>query len=740
MAEKRGGCLSYEFAREGDERVLRFDCEDCPFFPSLEDNEAVMSAVVDALIENPSATRIVLSQKRDYEYGYEQVSMLSEMAKVQSQLARQRFLFVGREPAVFVRLKNILYHMLKADPVGAYYEVRALHDSEKSKGSASAVFLEEALRSIEASRLLVAARKLSYTPGSREIYRGIFRPEIRPDFMFTRLMSSLPLNAEEIDSYSVHDTEVSIFRLPNAVQKLYHFVPPEFKLSEDKYELLDEARNIISEHKPTRSEFIDPERMRQVFFNVGNDLIDELAERKGVRLRTKEIEELASILARYTVGFGLIEVLLRDERIQDITVNSPMGRLPAFVVHQEHDECMTNIIPTSNDGDSWATKLRLISGRPLDEANPILDADLLLPGARARVAALSSPLNPSGIAFAFRRHRDMPWTLPLFVRNRMITPLAAGLLSFLVDGSRTLLVAGTRSAGKTSFLGALMTEVMRSYRLITVEDTLELPVHALKRLNYNIQSLKVASALSQGTPESSAEDGIRSTLRLGDSGLIVGEVRSSEAKALYEAMRIGALANVVAGTIHGDSPYGVFDRVVNDLGVPATSFKATDVIIVANPIRSPDGLHRFRRVVQITEVGKLWQRDPLVENGFADLLKYDARSDMLEPSASLLNGDSEVLKSVASNIKEWAGSWDAVWDNVLLRAQVKEALVAVSDKLAMPEVLEAGFVVSANDEFHRVADRVKEESGALDSKRIFFEWNEWLRKRVKQGSEQSIKK
>src|SRR3989338_2469801 len=110
MADKRGGCLDYEFARESDERVLRFDCEECPFFPSLEDNEAVMSAVVDALIENPSTTRVVLSQKRDYEYDYEQTSMLAEVAKIQSQLARQRFLFVGREPSVFVQLKNILYH------------------------------------------------------------------------------------------------------------------------------------------------------------------------------------------------------------------------------------------------------------------------------------------------------------------------------------------------------------------------------------------------------------------------------------------------------------------------------------------------------------------------------------------------------------------------------------------------------------------------------------------------------
>ena len=62
------------------------------------------------------------------------------------------------------------------------------------------------------------------------------------------------------------------------------------------------------------------------------------------------------------------------------------------------------------------------------------------------------------------------------------------------------------------------------------------------------------------------EDALRTALRLGDSAIIVGEVRSVEAKVLYEAMRIGAAGNVVMGTIHADSAYAVWDRVVNDLG------------------------------------------------------------------------------------------------------------------------------------------------------------------------------
>ena len=728
--------LDYTFSKEGDEQVLRFDCEKSPFFPSLEDNELIMGAVIDALSENITATRVILQQKRDYEYDQSQTQLLKSISKLKKYLSRQRFFMLDKtKTELYVALKKIFYSMLRTDPVRAYYELCEIKNNEnkKSGGGSSriSIFLSKIIRLFDSAELIDLAKKHEYRKGSRAIYRQIFSPSIKPDFMFTKLMAAYPVNAEEIDSYSDNGTEISVFKLPDSVQKLYHINPPEFRLSEDKYDLLDQARSVISEHKPERSEFVDPERIRTVFYNVGADLLDELSAEKDIKIRSKEIDQLAEILVRYTIGFGLIEILLRDQKVQDVTVNSPMGMLPAFIVHQDHDDCTTNIIPTANEGDSWATKLRLASGRPLDEANPILDTELVLPKARARVAAITSPLNPSGLAYAFRRHRDKPWTLPLFISTKMMTPLAAGLISFLVDGSRTMLVAGTRSAGKTSLLGSLMTEVMRKNRMITIEDTLELPVPALKKLRYNIQSLKVAGALSKGNDETNADAGIRSTLRLGDSGLIVGEVRSTEARALYESMRVGALANIVAGTIHGDSPYGVFDRVVNDLEVPRTSFKATDIIIIANPLRSADGLSRYRRLIQITEVGKYWQNDPQSENGFIDLMRYDSKIDRVEPTDDLISGDSEIMKSIAANVKEWAGSWDAVWENVMLRSKIKETLVKTASTTNMPDLLEADFVVQANDEFHSASEKVKEELGGLDSKRIFFYWNEWLKKKIR---------
>ncbi|MCC7574681.1 Flp pilus assembly complex ATPase component TadA [Candidatus Woesearchaeota archaeon] len=747
----------YSISKESVDNVLKVNYLNTPRIPSIEEDSLCMAKTCELLASNPNITKIIFSQKHDFEYEYDQVRLLLEIAKLYKRLIKQKDVFsysslnsISSGPDMLTEryneVQSLIFSHLTKDPIGCYVELKRITRREKIEldKEIDPVILESRkkyvellnylIQSLENTRLIqLSSHYLAgFKVGSRDIYRKLFKPNIKPDFMFTKLMATYPKGAEEIMNYSLGDTEVIIFKLPENVQYLYHVTPPEFNLSEDKYEVLDMARNIMSEYSPDEQDFVDPERIREIFYNVGADLLEELCVHKNLDVDTTELEELTQILVRYTVGFGLIEVLLKDTNVQDISVNSPTGQAPIFLVHNIFGDCKTNIWPSLSDAESWASKLRMISGRPLDEANPILDTDLEIPGvATARISVINKPLNPTGLAYSFRRHRDKPWTLALFIKYKMINSLAAGLLSFLIDGNRTMLVAGTRSAGKSSLLGGVLVEIMRNYRIITIEDTLELPSSALRQLGYNIQSMRVASALSKGTNELAADEGIRTTLRLGDSALFVGEVRSTEARALYEAMRVGALASVVAGTIHGDSPYGVFDRVVNDLNVPRTSFKATDLIIVANPIRSPDGLHKWRRVTQITEVRKDWEHDPMVEKGFVDLMKYNSVTDELEPSDALINGDSEILKAIASNVKEWAGSWDAIWDNILLRTRIKETLVNSAETHNDLDMLEAEFVILCNDQFHKISERVKDERGVLDSERIFFEWNEWLKKQVK---------
>ncbi|MBY6293970.1 hypothetical protein GLU60_01120, partial [Nanohaloarchaea archaeon H01] len=353
-----------------------------------------------------------------------------------------------------------------------------------------------------------------------------------------------------------------------------------------------------------------------------------------------------------------------------------------------------------------------------------------VPGGRARVAIIQENLSPEGLAFAFRRHRSRAWTLPLFIKEDFINPLGAALISFIVDGNRSVLFSGTRGAGKTSLLSASMLELLKKERIVTVEDTRELPIRQMKDIGFNIESMKSRSVITQVENELPAEEAIRTSLRLGDSALVIGEVRSDEAKTLYEAMRVGAVANFVGGTIHGESAYSVFDRVVNDLGVPKTSFKATDIIVSVNKIQSPDGMETYRRVTGITEVRKNWTDDPQEEDGFVDLMRYDSNEDELVPTDTLKNGESVILNRIAENVREWKNDWNAVWDNIKLREQMKREIVEKAEETGNDELLEAEFTVNANQRFHLLSQKVGEEYGEQDTERIFARWKEWLDQQV----------
>ena len=754
---KESALYSYEVQREGGEDIVYVNYLGAPYIPSISEYPEVFERTMDVLIENPNASRIIFVQQKNYNYDFNETGMLLELAQLYVYFVKQeKILSQGKlitsHPNFFSSRYNSMFtflYILKRDPVAAYSELRKMAieaniffdkaaEDVKSDQRNYILFIEKILNLLEKTKLMQAAYPYleNYQKGDREIYGKIFKPDVIPNFTFTRLVFDLPSDAEIIDQYKIaeggyDEAVVTILKKKDESKFVYHLVPPENSLDESHNMLLNLARNVLVEHQPKAEEFTDTERTRQVFLNISKDLLQDLAQTKGISLNYSTLNKLARILIRHTIGFGLIEILLQDKNLQDIFLNAPIPQTNIFVRHQSYDECTTNILPSQEDSDSWAAKFRMISGRPLDEANPILDTQLEIGTMRARIAIIQKPLSPDGLAYAIRRHREDPWTLPLFIKNRMINSFTAGLFSFLIDGSRTLLVAGTRSSGKTSLLGSLMLEIIPKYRIILIEDSLELPMESMRKLNYDILRMKVRSALLKTTNEVSADDGIRTSLRLGDSCLIIGEVRSVEAKALYEAMRVGALANVVAGTIHGASPYGVFDRVVNDLEVPATSFKATDIIAIANPVKTPDGLHSWKRLMQISEVRKHWKKDPQDEGGFVDLLRYNVEKDEVEPTDDLINGDSEVIKDVASNVKGWAGNWDAVYDNILLRAKIKEEIVNVANKTGNFNLLEAAFNVKSNDAFHKISDSVRQEIGLPMSKRVFPEWQKWLNDEIK---------
>ena len=738
--------FDYEYDEESG--TVRVNTLGSIYGASIEDYPEVMARVVDILQEIPKASSVVLSESREYEYDEDQVKLLKQVSRTLQDVSNEGLLSESPGDKCqqlysthLPEVQEIIFSTFKRDPVGAYVQLRRkrrhleeeMNDSYPQQGRCRKYFIQDVIDPVmdRLEQTEIIQRSQDYLDGfhvgDREVYREFFHPLVRPNFMLTKYMSLPPDRGEEIDRYeSRNDVEVSIYNVPDKTRLIYHVDPPEFNLPEEEYNLLDAARRYMSSHEPEEGEFARPERMRDVFENIGRDMLRDIASQMNMQLPREEINKLGQILNRYTSGLGVLELLLADPEIEDVYINSPIGSSPIYVTHEEYGECETNLIPTKDEAESWATQFRIQSGRPLDEANPVLDTETEVEGGRARVAVIQENLSPEGLAFAFRRHRSRAWTLPLFLNNEMINGLGAGLLSFIVDGNRSVLFSGTRGAGKTSLLSASMLEIMKQHRIVTVEDTLELPVPQMKDLGFNVERMKSRSVITQVENEVPADEAIRTSLRMGDSALVIGEVRSDEAQALYEAMRVGAVANFVGGTIHGEDAYSVFDRVVNDLGVPATSFKATDIIVSVNKIKSPDGMDEYRRVTGITEVRKEWSEDPIREDAFVDLMRYDSEKDELVPTDTLLNGESVILNRIASNVREWKNDWNAVWENIQMRKEMKEKLVEKANREDRPEIMEAEISVEANQQFHIISNKVVEEYGEQDRDRIMNRWEEWL--------------
>ncbi len=1235
--------------QEGNKRLLIIDYKGASISPDLAAYPQVMRDVIEKLQGN-EADEVVLTEYYERIYNEEQTSMLKGIADLITRMETETVWspsHLGSEHSdkkiLSARHDQVLaiVNQTYVDPFASYLElIRVTKKAALAYQKAQEAGDEKALADlkifigtlqfmknafdlttmIKRSKQFLA--QLGKMPEGRAIYHSLFESAIKPSFIGSRIFFTGAETLELVDQYEVLSSKVYIYKHPEKVEYLYYINPPEYTLPPDKYFILQKTKEVVAGHRPTNVGFMDMEQARKYFRKIYVATITDIAAQNNINLSVEEKEELATIVSRYTIGYGILELLLSDRKLTDVYIDSPLGNRPIYLVHSKYGQCQTNIIFSEEEAKSTVSRFRALSGRPFDEAHPILDFDLS--DLQTRIAAIGKPLATDGTAFALRLHKDTPWTLAQFLDNKMMPSIAVGTLSFFVDAQASMLIVGSRGSGKTSLLQAMMQEIPQNLRIIVQEDsvtgdsqivierngkierttvgtlidsliekgekldingreivpinsenvkvyalnkegkmqlspvsqftrhkvtkeifevktrsgrsikvtkdhslftlgkngietvkpialnngsyiavprqipdyiaqpltfnaidklpktafvtvdfakvdlqkvkiiakehgysktmanawkrseilpveiarelgylelatafkidktskplpvkiemdenlatvvglwladgcydnkygliisvddeesrevvrkfagkyglsarmhsdgvsliisntnlvflfknlldlngnsytkkfpqwvfnlpndklaallrglysgdghaskteviytsysaemikdvqftlsrfgiiprishaerdathhlrigevkmqcafttigflqkykqerlaalcarytthnttdviplpiellytlrqnvtsfnkydyinrgyklgkqkltnyleqsqqsegleiirkvlnsevywdevvevneiehtgtyvydfsvpecenfvceniiahnTLELPVPQLKQLGFNIQRLKTRPPLgAQSEAEVSAEDALRTALRLGDSVLIVGEVRSGEAKALFEAMRVGAVGNVVMGTIHGESAYSVWDRIVNDLGVPTTSFKATDMTIVAAPIRFKGSLKRQRRLIEITEVKKDWNEDPGTENGFLNWMTFDANKDNMD----LYKDDIKESPWIKKVMRNRGLSYEDVWNEIIIRAATKQYLVDVKNKHNIPKLLEAENTIRAHTKMAIIGEKQRDEFGKIDHKELLADWQTWV--------------
>ncbi len=548
---------------------------------------------------------------------------------------------------------------------------------------------------------------------------------VRPGFSPSWIAFDKPKDATEVMNYKIEDVPVGLYRLPTEAEGLYYIDPPEYHIEPKYMELIEMARRELLAEYPKGLQTLKPGASQRYIEEEGAKLIYKLAKLHGIALGEEREEEiskvhdLARILVKYTAGYGVIDILFKDPYIQDIYLDAPVSDNNIYVILQGGlgknvpEKFVTNVVLSDKDAKSMISRFRMESGRPFSEAHPLLEMDLK--EYKIRVTSIGPPLSPRGVSFAFRKHWRVPWTLLRHIYFESITPTGAGLLSFLIDGNATMLVTGSRSAGKTSLLSSILFEFPQSQRIIVIEDTPELPSTYLQNLGYKVLPVLVRSTFG-GTSEMTMDDALRIALRLGESAIVIGEVRGLETKTLYEAMRAGTAGSAVLGTIHANSPRAVYERVVYDIGIPSMSFNATDAVVVAGFTR-PSGLHRqIRKVVQVSEYVKG------SDGEFEDLMLYDMKDNILKETDLLYEGSS-LIGRIA---KSWGMEYEDAVDNIRLRAKIKANLVRRSVESGNLEYLSERWINASNNKMWELIAKQSEEEGTVDHDVVFEKWKEWF--------------
>jgi len=338
------------------------------------------------------------------------------------------------------------------------------------------------------------------------------------------------------------------------------------------------------------AEVIDSTQVRQDVLAIYNQV---LAEEKVLIGRVERDDLFAQIVAEI-LGYGPIEPLLNDATVTEVMVNGPKqiyierkGKLERTQVEFTDDDHVLRIIQ------------RIVTplGRRIDESSPMVDARL--PDG-SRVNAIIPPLALSGPTITIRKFAKIPLTVADLIRNGTFDERFTMLVKAAIIGRLNIIVSGGTGSGKTTTLNILSSFLPADERIVTIEDAAELQLR-----QDHVVRLETRPANIEGTGQVSIRNLVVNALRMRPDRIVVGEVRSSEALDMLQAMNTGHDGSLT--TLHSNGPRDTLRRLetmvmMAGMDLPLRAIReqiASALDLIIHQERMRDGT---RRITHVTEV------------------------------------------------------------------------------------------------------------------------------------------
>ncbi|MCJ7429199.1 MAG: type II/IV secretion system ATPase subunit [Candidatus Nanohaloarchaeota archaeon QJJ-5] len=353
--------------------------------------------------------------------------------------------------------------------------------------------------------------------------------------------------------------------------------------------LMTQVRDrILTEVEVSKEEFVDSselEHVKERFRAKANEIIEEVLP--DIDPESQAI--LVGNLLHDMLGLGDLELLLHDENLEEMVVNS--ADEPVWAYHKEYGWLKTDLVMESEEQiQNYASMIGRRVGKQISNLNPLLDAHLTTGD---RTNATIKPISTQGNTITIRKFARDPWTITDFIENKTINPEVAALLWICIQYEMNIIVSGGTGAGKTSMLGVLMPFIPSNNRIVSIEDTREIRLPEF----LHWVPLTTREPNPEGKGGVSMNDLLVNSLRMRPDRIIVGEIRrEKQAEVLFEAMHTG---HSVYSTLHAETAAQTIRRLVNPpINVPQTLVEAIDL----NVVMFRDRRRNIRRAMQVSEV------------------------------------------------------------------------------------------------------------------------------------------
>ena len=396
--------------------------------------------------------------------------------------------------------------------------------------------------------------------------------------------------------------DAKIFRVEG--QPLMHYQVPVLRPNTAERTIINtikEAATRIISIAPYRIR--DLEQRRTVYYHKIMEILKSSPE---LRIPEHRMAFYAEAVVREMVGYGIIDPLVKDDKLEEIMVIGAMK--PVYIFHREYEMMTTNIeFYSDNEIRDLINKIARQVGRRVDISSPLLDARL---ADGSRVNATIPPASVSGASLTIRKFREDPYSIIDLINLNTINPEVAGFMWLCVDGMgvkpANILISGGTGSGKTTTLNVLASFIPARERIVSIEDTAELnlPLKHWIRMEARPPGL-------EATGEVTIDILTKNSLRMRPDRIIVGEVRHKEAFTLFTAMNTGH-----DGALTGDSLIQISDGNITEIGKLAEEyFGKSDVLkesdfefaIVKDGIKVPS-VNKETLKMEDKKITRVWRK------------------------------------------------------------------------------------------------------------------------------------